>query len=129
MDYTKVYENIGLTVSAPTVTIGSQVGGQYPVTVGYTVNWNTAALDETNGDAAGIIVWREGWLENDTDWAGWAYAEREVFVPGLVEFTYNVDAPELLAHYITQAGAYGDSWYRGDYIVRSAYVDGDYTVF
>lgn len=127
---TSIYENIGLTVGTPNVTIGAEVAGQYPVTVSYLINWNTMALDAVDGDPSGIIVWRDCYFRDidNTMWAGYAYAGREIFAPGLVEFTYKVDAPELLARYMTLAGAYGDVDDRGSYIVEPTQVEGDHPV-
>lgn len=126
--YTRVYEDIGLAISGPSVNF-SLTGPEYTVTSTYVVSWNTEATDPTVGDPAGIVAYRRCEFEDAAYslWGAWGYGEREIFAPNSVEFTYKVHQTEIdgLTRYLTWAGAYGDSFYRGDYIVEPIEALGD----
>jgi hypothetical protein len=119
-----VYENVGLTLSAPTVSITPVAGSltQSWVTLAYTVGWNTEAW------GGRVVVDTEAWFQNDVDYEGiWIRYENEPWAPGTVEFNVKVANTDIMLNLRSYAYAYVDEWY-DPYVIASAYVDDTYPV-
>jgi hypothetical protein len=115
--YSGVYESFGLTVSTPVISIEPIAATTKSwVNVKYDVDWNSEALD------APLILSYEGWFEDNADekYSSWVYYEREVWAPQAVEFNYKVENLDVLDLLKTVGFAYGEEWFRGDYITSSA---------
>lgn len=105
--YTTVTETIGDTVSQPTIEFTPIAGTTKSwVNVTYDLSWNTAAWDGPL--LLNYVAEFENVDSNDqvTAYADYVEFNREILVPGPVEFNYKVETSNILNTLWTRAGAW-----------------------
>ena len=129
--YSTVFENIGLTVSAPTITF-EQIGttARFWVNATYTVGWNTEAWDPMAEGAAVSLEMEAFFRDVPDEYEGdWVWYQRDFMEPGTVEFNYKVAESQVTEYPVlqTHASAYVDQTW-DPYIVNGGQVSANVDV-
>jgi hypothetical protein len=124
--YATVYEDIGLTLDVPEITLSAVESSstQSWVTITYAVNWNPEAW------SGRVVVATESYFEDPLDdlYEGvWIYYENEALAPGSVEFNYKVANADALGVLASDGNAYVLDYY-DPYIKPAEQMSSEWTV-
>lgn len=120
--YTKVYETVGLAISAPVIAIEPiPATTQSMLSVTYRINWNKEAVPRV------ILVHQSAFWEGETD-GSWIWFEHRCDTTGTVEFNHKVENSEIMDNLWSWRWSYVEPDLRGDYVKTPAGVESNYDV-
>ncbi len=120
--YTGVYETIGMTISAPDITIEPiPATTQSWVNVKYDVNWNTEAVGE-------VALWHEQAFKDGDNYRSYIGSEHSCVAPGVVELNHKVENSDISSTLWTWRSGFVWWYLRGAYVKTPAGVETDYSV-